>query len=118
MRDSTVLVVLLLITVGTAKDGKWERVTLGSLTKRGSLLVNLLVHCSPECNSGDCNMQQRHYFLDCSRHQYGRHHNTIQQYSAQWGCGLLCARCLTTPHHKIDQLGSRHRVHHYSYSSV
>ena len=46
MRDSTVLVVLLLTTVGTAKDGKWERVTPGSLTKRGSLLVNLLVHCS------------------------------------------------------------------------
>ena len=42
MRDSTVLVVLLLTTVGTARDGKWERVTLGSLTKRGSLLVNLL----------------------------------------------------------------------------
>ena len=28
MRDSTVLVVLLLTTVGTARDGKWEGVTL------------------------------------------------------------------------------------------
>ena len=51
MRVRTVLVVLLLITVGTAKDGKWERVTLGSLTKRGSLLVKLLLHCSTECDS-------------------------------------------------------------------
>ena len=29
MRDRTVLVVLLLTTVGTARDGKWERLILG-----------------------------------------------------------------------------------------
>ena len=47
MRDSTVLVVLLLTTVGAARDGKWERVTLMT----GGLHYTVLLHCSTECES-------------------------------------------------------------------
>ena len=118
MRESTVLVVLLLVTVEMVTGSKEQIVChYGLLPRRRDVTAVVPVHCrtEPEPDSGDCNMQQCHCFLDYSGQQSCKHYNIVQQYSPQWGCGLY-ARCLSAPHQKPDKFGSRHRVHHHSHS--
>ena len=51
MRDSTVLVVLLLATLGTVTDSKWDSVTIKAALKDRGITTSVPAHCSTECNS-------------------------------------------------------------------